>query len=106
MPLHTYLLIADYGVIIAGNTGYYNPKFAQICADKFRIIWKVETKTNIFEEKCFEFVNKKETLERKSRKVKDFPARDYFLGLKLSFRLTERLNTRCSGEESLLSGQK
>ena len=31
---------------------------------------------------------------------------DYFLGLKLSFRLTERLKTRCSGAESLLSGQK
>lgn len=30
----------------------------------------------------------------------------YFVGLKLSFRLTERLNTRCSGVESLLSGQK
>ena len=30
----------------------------------------------------------------------------YFPGLKESFRLTERLNTRCSGLESLLSGQK
>ena len=30
----------------------------------------------------------------------------YLPGLKESFRLTERLNTRCSGEESLLSGQK
>ena len=27
-------------------------------------------------------------------------------GLKLSFRLTARLNTRCSGVESLLSAQK
>ena len=31
---------------------------------------------------------------------------DYFPGLKLSFRLTERLNTRCSGVQSRLSGQK
>ena len=31
---------------------------------------------------------------------------DYFPGLKLSFKLTERLNTKCSAEESLLSGQK
>ena len=30
----------------------------------------------------------------------------YFPGLKESFKLTERLNTRCSGVESLLSGQK
>ena len=30
----------------------------------------------------------------------------YFPGLKLSFRLTERLNTRWSGVQSLLSGQK
>ena len=31
---------------------------------------------------------------------------DYFPGLKLSFRLTERLNTRRPGAQSLLSGQK
>ena len=30
----------------------------------------------------------------------------YFPGLKLSFRLTLRLKTRCSGVQSLLSGQK
>ena len=30
----------------------------------------------------------------------------YLAGLKLSFRLTERLNTKCSAEESLESGQK
>ena len=30
----------------------------------------------------------------------------YLPGLKESFKLTERLNTRCSGDESLLSGQK
>ena len=34
------------------------------------------------------------------------PFCNYLPGLKLSFRLTERLNTRCSGAESLLSGQK
>ena len=31
---------------------------------------------------------------------------DYFPGLKESFRLTERLNTRWPGAQSLLSGQK
>lgn len=31
---------------------------------------------------------------------------DHLPGLKLSFKLTERLNTRCSGVQSLLSGQK
>lgn len=30
----------------------------------------------------------------------------YLPGLKLSFKLTERLNTRCSDVQSLLSGQK
>ena len=40
------------------------------------------------------------------RIVRCCPLFYYFPGLKLSFRLTERLKTRCSGEESLLSGQK
>ena len=39
--------------------------------------------------------------------VREFLSENFYLpGLKESFRLTLRLNTRCSGVESLLSGQK